>query len=90
MPAFNWWSSKSLKIGSLPFPINPWISCGTPETGKIFPFTVNGLLHRGVKLIKKIELNKKYPVELTTDVPEQAHLKDDDQTDWDERARGLG
>lgn len=28
--------------------------------------------------------------EMTTDVPEQRHLKNDPKTDWDKRARGLG
>lgn len=28
--------------------------------------------------------------EVTTDIPEHAHLADDPSTDWDERARGLG
>ena len=31
-----------------------------------------------------------YPIEVTTDIPEHAYLKDDAHTDWDERARGLG
>ena len=31
-----------------------------------------------------------YPLEVTTDVPEHAFLADDANTDWDERARGLG
>ena len=30
------------------------------------------------------------PTEMTTDVPEQRHLKNDPHTDWDRRARGLG
>ena len=30
------------------------------------------------------------PSEMTTDVPEQRHMKDDPKTDWDKRARGLG
>jgi hypothetical protein len=30
------------------------------------------------------------PTEMTTDVPEQRHLKDDPKTDWDKRAPGLG
>jgi hypothetical protein len=30
------------------------------------------------------------PTEMTTDVPEQRHLKNDPKTDWDRRARGLG
>lgn len=30
------------------------------------------------------------PTEMTTDVPEQRHLKKDTKTDWDKRARGLG
>jgi alpha-glucosidase len=30
------------------------------------------------------------PTEMTTDVPEQRHLKNDQKTDWDQRARGLG
>jgi hypothetical protein len=30
------------------------------------------------------------PTEMTTDVPEQRHLKNDTKTDWDKRARGLG
>jgi alpha-glucosidase len=30
------------------------------------------------------------PTEMTTDVPEQRHLKNDTKTDWDRRARGLG
>src|SRR3954447_1559684 len=30
------------------------------------------------------------PTEMTTDVPEQRHLKNDPKTDWDKRARGLG
>jgi hypothetical protein len=30
------------------------------------------------------------PTEMTTDVPEQRHMKDDPKTDWDKRARGLG
>ena len=30
------------------------------------------------------------PTEMTTDVPEQRHLKKDPKTDWDKRARGLG
>jgi alpha-glucosidase len=30
------------------------------------------------------------PTEMTTDVPEQRHLKDDPKTNWDKRARGLG
>jgi hypothetical protein len=30
------------------------------------------------------------PTEMTTDVPEQRHLKDDPNTNWDKRARGLG
>ena len=28
--------------------------------------------------------------EMTTDVPEQRHMKNDPKTDWDKRARGLG
>ena len=32
----------------------------------------------------------RYPVEVTTDVPEHAHLTLDKHTNWDERARGLG
>jgi alpha-glucosidase len=30
------------------------------------------------------------PTEMTTDVPEQRHLKNDPKTNWDKRARGLG
>ncbi len=30
------------------------------------------------------------PTEMTTDVPEQRHMKNDPRTDWDKRARGLG
>jgi alpha-glucosidase len=30
------------------------------------------------------------PTEMTTDVPEQKHLKNDTKTNWDKRARGLG
>src|SRR5262249_44652166 len=30
------------------------------------------------------------PAEMTTDVPEQRHLKNDPKTNWDRRARGLG
>jgi hypothetical protein len=30
------------------------------------------------------------PTEMTTDVPEQRHLKDEPKTNWDQRARGLG
>jgi acetyl esterase/lipase len=30
------------------------------------------------------------PTEMTTDVPEQRHLKNDPKTNWDQRARGLG
>ncbi len=30
------------------------------------------------------------PTEMTTDVPEQRHMKKDPNTDWDKRARGLG
>lgn len=30
------------------------------------------------------------PTEMTTDVPEQRHMKNDKKTDWDKRARGLG
>jgi hypothetical protein len=30
------------------------------------------------------------PTEMTTDVPEQRHMKNDPKTDWDQRARGLG
>ncbi len=30
------------------------------------------------------------PSEVTTDIPEHAHLKNDPNTDWDRRARGLG
>jgi hypothetical protein len=30
------------------------------------------------------------PTEMTTDVPEQRHMKKDLKTDWDKRARGLG
>jgi alpha-glucosidase len=30
------------------------------------------------------------PTEMTTDVPEQRHMKNDPKTDWDKRARGLG
>jgi alpha-glucosidase len=30
------------------------------------------------------------PTEMTTDVPEQRHMKADPKTDWDKRARGLG
>jgi alpha-glucosidase len=30
------------------------------------------------------------PTEMTTDVPEQRHLKNDPKTNWDTRARGLG
>ena len=31
-----------------------------------------------------------YPMEVTTDIPEHAFLANDANTDWDERARGLG
>src|SRR5262245_52446631 len=30
------------------------------------------------------------PTEMTTDVPEQRHMKNDPKTNWDQRARGLG
>ena len=30
------------------------------------------------------------PTEMTTDVPEQRHMKNDPKTNWDTRARGLG
>jgi hypothetical protein len=30
------------------------------------------------------------PTEMTTDVPEQRHMKNDPKTNWDKRARGLG
>ncbi len=30
------------------------------------------------------------PTEMTTDVPEQRHMKNDPNTNWDQRARGLG
>jgi hypothetical protein len=30
------------------------------------------------------------PTEMTTDVPEQRHMKNDPKTNWDRRARGLG
>ena len=38
----------------------------------------------------RIVIMAEYPKEVTTDVPEHAFLKDDTETDWDERARGLG
>ena len=31
-----------------------------------------------------------YPAELTTDIPEHSFLSSDPNTNWDERARGLG
>ena len=38
----------------------------------------------------RVMIMAEYPKEKTTDVPEHAYLKDDPNTDWDERARGLG
>ena len=38
----------------------------------------------------RVMVMAEYPKEKTTDVPEYAYLKDDPNTDWDERARGLG
>ena len=31
-----------------------------------------------------------YPKEFTTSIPEHAYLKNDPNTNWDERARGMG
>ena len=38
----------------------------------------------------RIVIMAEYPKEVTTDVPEHEFLADDTETDWDERARGLG
>jgi alpha-glucosidase len=45
---------------------------------------LKGLIRRGCRFMVMA------PTEMTTDVPEQRHLKNDPKTNWDRRARGLG
>jgi hypothetical protein len=45
---------------------------------------VRALIKRGCRFMVMA------PTEMTTDVPEQRHLKNDSKTNWDRRARGLG
>jgi alpha-glucosidase len=45
---------------------------------------VKALIKRGCRFMVMA------PTEMTTDVPEQRHLKNDPRTNWDTRARGLG
>jgi alpha-glucosidase len=48
------------------------------------PDVLKEMARRGVRFVVMA------PTEMTTDVPEQRHLKNDTKTDWDKRARGLG
>jgi hypothetical protein len=48
------------------------------------PDILKEMAKRGVRFVVMA------PTEMTTDVPEQRHLKNDPKTDWDARARGLG
>jgi alpha-glucosidase len=48
------------------------------------PDVLKEMARRGVRFVVMA------PTEMTTDVPEQRHLKNDPKTDWDKRARGLG
>ena len=48
------------------------------------PDVLKEMARRGVRFVVMA------PSEMTTDVPEQRHLKNDPKTDWDRRARGLG
>jgi hypothetical protein len=48
------------------------------------PDVLKEMARRGVRFVVMA------PTEMTTDVPEQRHMKNDAKTDWDKRARGLG
>jgi hypothetical protein len=48
------------------------------------PDILKEMVRRGVRFVVMA------PTEMTTDVPEQRHMKNDPKTDWDKRARGLG
>lgn len=48
------------------------------------PDVLKEMIRRGVRFVVMA------PTEMTTDVPEQRHLKNDPKTNWDKRARGLG
>jgi hypothetical protein len=48
------------------------------------PDILQALIKRGCRFMVMA------PTEMTTDVPEQRHLKNDPKTNWDKRARGLG
>ncbi len=58
-------------------------------------YLIDQLLHDREDILKAmIKRNCRFmvmaPTEMTTDVPEQRHMKNDPKTDWDRRARGLG
>jgi alpha-glucosidase len=58
-------------------------------------FLIDQLLHDREDILKAMvkggcRFMVMAPTEMTTDVPEQRHLKNDPKTDWDKRARGLG
>jgi hypothetical protein len=48
------------------------------------PDILQAMINRGCRFMVMA------PTEMTTDVPEQRHMKNDPKTDWDKRARGLG
>jgi hypothetical protein len=48
------------------------------------PDVLKEMARRGVRFVVMA------PTEMTTDVPEQRHMKNDPKTNWDKRARGLG
>ncbi len=58
-------------------------------------FLIHSMLHEREDILKAmIKSGCRFmvmaPTEMTTDVPEQRHLKNDKKTNWDTRARGLG
>jgi alpha-glucosidase len=58
-------------------------------------YLIDQLLHEREDILKAlIQRGCRFmvmaPTEMTTDVPEQRHLKKDPKTNWDKRARGLG
>lgn len=83
---------KHIDLGGLPVLSSDKVSdAGLLEAAHLIkqmlanrPDVLKEMARRGVRFVVMA------PTEMTTDVPEQRHLKNDTKTDWDKRARGLG
>src|SRR5947209_4991776 len=85
------WYKKHLSAGGLPVLSSEKVSdAGLLEAAHL----INQMLAdrediRAALIKNRVRFVVMAPTEMTTDVPEQRHLKNDPKTDWDKRARGL-